>query len=232
MTSYLIVVHANDPTFFQYTSFPAQPQNARTLGVHTNDTVSWLVLSASGHLIGYRVDFDKNGSPFANQHVVVPAGGISPPQTVTSITNNGCLYSITLTDLSMDDPQVVPYDDFFHSGDIERARALPPPIGVAVTAGENPVTTVNPLSASSAPGNLVYWSDDPKQPPLTYTVDFSGSGHGNPFVGNVPNKIPVSGGQTVALTVRVLNQGESPTFNYVVTVSGATAAQAVFTITA
>ena len=221
--TYLIVVDANSETDFKYTDF-ASGQVASLFPVQRGDRVSWIVYSGANQ-IGFRIDFTKNGSPFKTTSIVFPGGGISQPQTVTNVTSSGMLYSVTLTDLRKDDPQVVPYDAFILR-QLE-LMVLPPP--VAITVGVNgQATTINPDPASFASGAMVYWNYAGSE---SFMIDFSAAGR-TPFIDRHTANGPLyeANGKTSAEIVRALHPGENPDFAYTAQVSGYTVANGTLTI--
>ena len=197
-TTHLIVVDANDETKFKYTDF-ATGCDADYYPIPRGDKLSWIVRS-SGNIIGYRIDFKKGGSPFQTNFVVVPHGGISPPQAVVSKKSLGFLYTVTLSDLRTDDPQVQPYDE------VEAEKVLHSPIvklkiHVKVDCGQIKIDQSE--AGPYQPLSLICWTcDDP-----TLVVDFSGSDQSptSPFIddsANTNSPLPASNGTTLGQQVR------------------------------
>ncbi len=225
--THLIIVDANDDTNFKYTDF-ASGQDADPCPVNAGDRVSWIVFSVK-KMIGYRIDFRKNGTPFKTKSVIVPEGGISPAETVTSHANSGKLYSVTLADLRTDDPQVVPYDPLLPDALKKKLLTTTQKISIDVSAAQ--VTTLSHNPAPYTPGTIVLWHYAGAAA-APFTIDFSASGR-SPFVDPSSSSGPLyeAHGNTAAQIVRPLNAGENASFTYTAQVSGAQAITGTLTIT-
>ncbi len=225
--TYLIIVDANDETNFKYTDF-ATGQDADVFIVKAGDRLSWIVFSAA-RMIGYRIDFRKNGTPFNTKSVVVRDGGISPAETITSHPNSGKFYSVTLADLRTDDPQVVPYDPLLRDTLKKDLVATAEKILIDVNAAQRTTLSHNP--APHTPGSIVLWHYAGAGA-APFTIDFSASGR-SPFVDPSSSSGPLyeAHGNTAAQIVRPLNAGENASFTYTAQVSGAQAITGTLTIT-
>jgi hypothetical protein len=211
----LIIVNANDDSNFTYTDF-ATGEDASSYLISAKDKLSWIVFSAAS-LIGYRIDFKKNGSPFVVESIVVPSGGISRPQEVTTVTGGGMLYSVTLSDFRLDDPEVRPVDGIMAQE--SKRDSLPQQIAVEANNG---VILINPDPAQYPAGTWVRWVCNE----ATFQIDFTKSGHNppSPFLDPATNTgpLPQAQSKTASEMVRPLNAGETSNFKYTVTVGGIT----------
>jgi hypothetical protein len=189
------------------------------------DRLSWIVFRAAG-LIGYRIDFNKNGTPFGAASIVVPNGGLAPQQTVLNTAlAHGYDYTVTLSNLWQDDPQVEPYDTL----QLQTAKLTAPvivPITVSIVNGALQIDKPGPYAALS----FVYWQGNPLD--ATLQVDFSQSGMNppSPFVDPSGNASPLgyrTNGTTLSQQIRSNASGNS--YNYRISMAGITQ-QFVFTV--
>jgi hypothetical protein len=209
----LIIIDANDTTKFKYTDF-ASGQDATTFPAVKGNCISWIARS-SGNLIGFRIDFgNKNGSPFQVNSIIVPGGGISPPQEVIFVPNAppfGIGYTVTLSDLRRDDPQVVPVDNLSLLAKLAALGILPITTVVITVLANNVVITPDPITLP--PGAFVVWNYANANAQNNLVINFIS---GSPFVGS-PNPLPdLDAGTTLAEKV----DNRLGNFRYTVSVGG------------
>jgi hypothetical protein len=221
----LIIVDANDTSNFTFTDFDTGA-DASNYFMAKGDRLAWIVFRAAG-LIGYRIDFNKDGTPFGAASIVVPNGGLSPQQTVidTALTH-GYGYTVTLSNLWQDDPQVEPYDSIQIMRTLHLDSPVIVPINVSIVNGALQIDKPGPYAALS----FVYWQGNPLDP--TLRVDFSQSGKipPSPFVDRSGDASPLgyrTNGTTFSQQVRSNISGSS--YNYTISMAGMTK-QFVFTV--
>ena len=218
-TKHLIQVDANAEAPFTYTDFAiGAPGEAATYLIRKGDSLSWIVLSEGKH-IGYRIEFGpKNGSPFDVNSITVPGGGISPSQPVTYIPppagDRSIGYTVTLSDLKSDDPQVIPWDGGGVIGELV-VRDIPPLTTIVVTLDANKQVVIGTDPVYLYPGALALWTFHGPNGNVKLAVTFT---HGSPFVNNTPNVPDASATTTYAEQVDV-HLGPFP---YTVSVGGGT----------
>lgn len=215
MAARLIIVDANESSNFTFTDFDTGA-NASNYFMAKGDRLSWIVFRAAG-LMGYRIDFNKNGTPFGAASIVVPNGGLSPQQTVlNSALAHGYGYTVTLSNLWQDDPQVEPYDSL-QLQTLHLDSPVIVPISVSIKNGALQIDTPGPYAALS----FVYWQGNPVDPSLE--VDFSQSGMNppSPFVDSSGNDSPLghrTNGTTLSQQIRSDASGRS--YNYKISMAG------------
>ena len=214
MSAHLIIVQANGPSPFTFTDFENQNDASNYL-IARGDRLSWVVFQEAKQ-IGYRIDFNKNGTPFDVSSIVVPRGGLAPQHTVlANSATHGFGYTVTLSDLTQDDPQVEPYD-------AQLLKVLnvasPPTVVIAVSIVNNrlSIDIPGPYMALS----FVYWQGCPNNSALaaTLAVDFPTAA---PFVDASGNDHPLdhrTNGTTYTEQIAAGAHGQS--FNYTITMGG------------
>lgn len=150
---------------FRYTHF-STGLDASNLPVSQGDSVSWIVF-ASGALIGYRIDFARGESPLNVPAVVVPTGGISPPQPVSKLSGQGYPYRITLSNLLADDQQIQPVEVAHGAADSHELS-----VKIIPVTFEGLDILLVPQITALAPGDLVVWKCSDKPTALTVAFNF------------------------------------------------------------
>lgn len=226
MAAHLIIVDANDPSTFTFTDF-GTGKDASNAFIARGDQLSWIVFRAAS-LIGYRIDFNKkSGTPLAVASIVVSNGGISPPQTVLdSALAHGFDYTVTLSNLWQDDPQVEPYGSFELQELYPRSPVIVP---ISVSKVDNALQIDPP--GPYPPLAFVYWQGNPLDP--TLQVDFSQSGMNppSPFIDSSGNYSPLphrTNGTT--LTQQISSGASGNSYTYTISMAGVTHQQFTFTV--
>jgi hypothetical protein len=212
MKDRLIIIDANDTKNFKYTDFDSG-RDASFYPIGFQDRLAWVV-RASGNFVPYRIDFNKNGSPFGTASIVVPQGGLSPQQLLAPDAQiRGFGYTVTVSGRGQDDPQVEPYDNL----EVLQVLRIDPPPAVTITVTVNGAIAID-TPGPYAPLSLICWKGDP-----TLRVDFSGSGQNpvSPFIDATGNQSPLPfypNGTTVGQQIRANASGKS--YQYSISAGG------------
>jgi len=154
---------ANGVTTFAYVDL-ATGQDAKSYprSIRKGDCFCWIA-TLNGQPIGGQIYFNNNGSPFAAYSIAVPAGGLSARQTVIntkpSFGDTYFKYTVTLSDLSSDDPIFVPCDGCgpLRKGDILPTDTTFYPIAVQTDAHGNVTLVPNAVSAKAGI-DVIQWN--------------------------------------------------------------------------